>query len=140
FQFHQADVTAGLDVAGPVDVVYQLACPASPRDYLRLPLETLHAGSLGTEHALELANRTGARFLLASTSEVYGDPDCHPQPETYWGHVNPIGPRSVYDESKRYAEALTMAYHRTHGTNTAIARIFNTYGPRMRADDGRMIP
>ncbi|HKN98180.1 MAG TPA: UDP-glucuronic acid decarboxylase family protein [Pseudonocardiaceae bacterium] len=140
FQFHRADVSAGLDVPGPVDVVFHLACPASPRDYQRLPLETLRTGSQGTEHALALADRTGARFLLASTSEVYGDPTCHPQPETYWGNVNPIGPRSVYDEAKRYAEALTMAYHRANGTNTCIARIFNTYGPRMRADDGRMVP
>jgi dTDP-glucose 4,6-dehydratase len=140
FRFHRTDITEGIDVAGPVDVVFHLACPASPRDYLRLPLQTLRVGALGTEHALELADRSGARFLLASTSEVYGDPACHPQPETYWGNVNPIGPRSVYDEAKRYSEALTMAYHREHGTDTAIARIFNVYGPRMRIDDGRVVP
>src|SRR5690606_14992794 len=125
---------------GCVDIVFHLASAASPPDYLRLPLETLRAGSLGTANALELAERHGARFVLASTSEVYGDPGVHPQPESYWGHVNPVGPRSVYDEAKRYAEALTMAYRRERGANTAIARIFNTYGPRMRADDGRMVP
>ncbi|KNB54066.1 UDP-glucuronic acid decarboxylase family protein [Streptomyces caatingaensis] len=127
-------------VPAPVDLVLHLACPASPADYLRLPLQTLEAGSNGTRTALERARRDGARFLLASTSEVYGDPLEHPQHERYWGNVNPIGPRSVYDESKRYAEALAAAYRRTHGTDTAIVRIFNTYGPRMRADDGRAVP
>jgi dTDP-glucose 4,6-dehydratase len=124
----------------PVDVVYHLASPASPIDYLRLPLHTLKVGSYGTHHTLGLAKRHRARFLIASTSEVYGDPQVHPQPESYWGHVNPIGPRGVYDEAKRYAEALTMAYHRQQGVDTAIVRIFNTYGPRMRAHDGRAIP
>jgi dTDP-glucose 4,6-dehydratase len=122
------------------DVVFHLASAASPRDYLALPIETLRAGSHGTEHALDLARRDGARFVLASTSEVYGDPHEHPQREQYWGNVNPIGPRSVYDEAKRYAEALTSAYRREHGLDTAIARIFNTYGPGMRVHDGRMIP
>lgn len=122
------------------DLVFHLASAASPKDYQRLPIQTLRAGSLGTEHALQLAAGTGARFLLASTSEVYGDPLEHPQRETYWGNVNPIGPRSVYDEAKRYAEALTMAHLREYGTDVAIARVFNTYGPRMRADDGRVIP
>ncbi|MCX0272563.1 SDR family oxidoreductase [Nocardia zapadnayensis] len=134
------DVTESFSGLGWFDVVYHLASAASPPDYLRLPIETLRAGSLGTANALDLAERTGARFVLASTSEVYGDPGVHPQPEGYWGHVNPVGPRSVYDEAKRYAEALTMAYRRERGLNTAIARIFNTYGPRMRADDGRMVP
>jgi dTDP-glucose 4,6-dehydratase len=124
----------------PIDFVYHLASPASPIDYLRLPLHTLKVGSYGTHHTLGLAKKHRARFLLASTSEVYGDPQIHPQPETYWGHVNPIGPRGVYDEAKRYAEALTMAYHRQQGVDTAIMRIFNTYGPRMRANDGRAIP
>src|SRR3954449_10730452 len=124
----------------PVDFVYHFASPASPIAYLRLPLHTLKVGSHGTHHALGLAKQHRARFLLASTSEVYGDPQVHPQPETYWGHVNPIGPRGVYDEAKRYAEALTMAYHRQQGVNTAIMRIFNTYGPRMRPHDGRAIP
>jgi len=124
----------------PVDFVYHLASPASPIDYLRLPLHTLKVGSYGTHHTLGLAKMHRARFLLASTSEVYGDPQVHPQPETYWGHVNPIGPRGVYDEAKRYAEALTMAYHRQQGVDTAIVRIFNTYGPRMRPHDGRAIP
>jgi dTDP-glucose 4,6-dehydratase len=123
-----------------VDFVYHLASPASPIDYLRLPLQTLKVGSYGTHNALGLAKFKRARFLLASTSEVYGDPQVHPQPETYWGHVNPIGPRGVYDEAKRYAEALTMAYHRQQGVDTAIVRIFNTYGPRMRPHDGRAIP
>ncbi|OQO89389.1 epimerase [Saccharomonospora piscinae] len=123
----------------PSDVLH-LASPASPKDYQRLPLATLRVGARGTEHALELATRHGARLVLSSTSEVYGDPVEHPQRETYWGNVNPIGPRSVYDEAKRYAEALVMAYHREYGTDVAIARVFNTYGPRMRADDGRMIP
>jgi dTDP-glucose 4,6-dehydratase len=124
----------------PVDFVYHLASPASPIDYLRLPLHTLKVGSYGTHHTLGLAKKHRARFLIASTSEVYGDPQEHPQRETYWGHVNPIGPRGVYDEAKRYAEALTMAYHRQQGVDTAIVRIFNTYGPRMRPHDGRAIP
>jgi dTDP-glucose 4,6-dehydratase len=123
-----------------IDFVYHLASPASPIDYLRLPLHTLKVGSYGTHHTLGLAKRHRARFLIASTSEVYGDPQVHPQPETYWGHVNPIGPRGVYDEAKRYAEALTMAYHRQQGVDTAIVRIFNTYGGRMRPHDGRAIP
>src|SRR5881398_2878567 len=124
----------------PIDFVYHLASPASPIDYLRLPLHTLKVGSYGTHHTLGLAKKHRARFLIASTSEVYGDPQVHPQPESYWGHVNPIGPRGVYDEAKRYAEALTMAYHRQQGVDTAIVRIFNTYGPRMRPHDGRAIP
>ncbi|GAB3734140.1 SDR family oxidoreductase [Amycolatopsis oliviviridis] len=140
FQLARQDVTAPMTVPGPFDVVFHLASAASPRDYFRLPLETLRAGSHGTEGALDIAERDGARFVLASTSEVYGDPGEHPQPEDYWGNVNPIGPRSVYDEAKRYAEALTSAMRRERGVNTGIARIFNTYGPRMRADDGRMIP
>jgi dTDP-glucose 4,6-dehydratase len=123
-----------------IDFVYHLASPASPIDYLRLPLHTLKVGSYGTHHTLGLAKLHRARFLTASTSEVYGDPQVHPQPESYWGHVNPIGPRGVYDEAKRYAEALTMAYHRQQGVDTAIVRIFNTYGPRMRPYDGRAIP
>ena len=139
FVFVQADVSLGLHVDGPVDAVAHLACPASPSDYLRLPLETLAVGSRGTDWALQLAEDRGARFLLASTSEVYGDPVVHPQPESYWGNVNPIGPRSVYDESKRFAEALTMAHHRTSGTNVGIVRIFNTYGPHMRVHDGRVV-
>ena len=139
-------VHLGLDIIDPyfveepVDFVYHLASPASPIDYLRLPLHTLKVGSYGTHHTLGLAKAKRARFLLASTSEVYGDPHVHPQPETYWGHVNPIGPRGVYDEAKRYAEALTMAYHRQQGVDTAIVRIFNTFGPRMRPHDGRAIP
>ncbi len=136
----ETDVTRGIDVEGDVDWVLHLASPASPLHYLRLPIETLKAGSLGTLHALDLAERKAARFLLASTSEVYGDPQVHPQPESYWGNVNPIGPRSVYDESKRFAEALTTAYRRERGVDTTIVRIFNTYGPRMRLDDGRAIP
>jgi dTDP-glucose 4,6-dehydratase len=140
FVFLQADIVAPYFVEEPVDVVYHLASPASPIDYLRLPLHTLKVGSHGTHHTLGLAKAHRARFLLASTSEVYGDPQVHPQPESYWGHVNPIGPRGVYDEAKRYAEALTMAYHRQQGVDTAIIRIFNTYGPRMRPNDGRAIP
>lgn len=140
WDFLQADVAQPFDVPGPLDAVLHLASPASPPDYLRFPIETLDVGSAGTRHCLELARRTGARFLLASTSEVYGDPLVHPQPESYWGHVNPVGPRSVYDEAKRFAEALTMAYHRTHGVDTRIARIFNTYGPAMRLRDGRVVP
>ena len=140
FAFVNHDLTEPFFPDEPVDVVYHLASPASPIDYQRLPLHTLKVGSYGTHHMLGLAKFKRARFLLASTSEVYGDPQVHPQPETYWGHVNPIGPRGVYDEAKRYAEALTMAYHRQQGVDTAIARIFNTYGPRMRPHDGRAIP
>lgn len=135
----RADVTAPFDVPGPVDAVAHLASPASPPDYHRLALETLAVGSRGTENALRLAQRHGARFLLTSTSEVYGDPEVHPQPEEYWGHVNPVGPRSVYDEAKRFAEALAMAYRRSHGVDVGIVRIFNTYGPRMRPHDGRVV-
>jgi dTDP-glucose 4,6-dehydratase len=140
FDFCNVDCVDFLDVPGEVDFVYHLASPASPIDYLRLPLHTLKVGSYGTHHALGLAKFKRARFLLASTSEVYGDPLQHPQQEEYWGNVNPIGPRGVYDESKRYAEALTMAYHRQQGVDTCIARIFNTYGPRMRPNDGRAVP
>jgi dTDP-glucose 4,6-dehydratase len=134
------DMTAHLAIDEPVDFVYHLASPASPIDYARLPLQTLKVGSYGTHNALGLAKFKRARYLLASTSEVYGDPEVHPQPEGYWGNVNPIGPRGVYDEAKRYAEALTMAYHRQQGVDTCIVRIFNTYGPRMRPHDGRAIP
>ncbi len=140
FVFVNHDLTQHLQIDESVDVVYHLASPASPIDYLRLPLQTLKVGSYGTHNALGLAKWKRARFLLASTSEVYGDPLIHPQPETYWGNVNPIGPRGVYDEAKRYAEALTMAYHRQQGVDTCIVRIFNTYGPRMRPHDGRAIP
>ncbi len=140
FLFMNHDVTAHLEVDGSVDVVYHLAALASPIDYLRMPLHSLKVGSYGTHNALGLAKFKRARFLLASTSEVYGDPQVHPQPETYWGNVNPIGPRGVYDEAKRYAEAMTMAYHGQQGVDTAIARIFNTYGPRMRPNDGRAVP
>jgi dTDP-glucose 4,6-dehydratase len=140
FRLVRSDVTDFVHVSGPVGYVLHFASPASPVDYLRMPLETLKVGSLGTLHALGLAREKGARFLLASTSEVYGDPELHPQPESYWGNVNPVGPRGVYDEAKRFAEALTVAYRATHGVDTAIARIFNTYGPRMRPDDGRAIP
>ncbi len=140
FAFLNHDMVEHLEIDGPVDFVFHLASPASPIDYLRLPLHTLKVGSFGTHNALGLAKFKRARFLLASTSEVYGDPAVHPQPETYWGNVNPIGPRGVYDEAKRYAEAMTMAYHRQQGVDTAIARIFNTYGPRMRPHDGRAIP
>jgi len=140
FLFLNHDITSHLAVEEPIDFVYHLASPASPIDYLRLPLLTLKVGSQGTHNALGLAKWKRARFLLASTSEVYGDPQIHPQPETYWGNVNPIGPRGVYDEAKRYAEALTMAYHRQQGVDTCIVRIFNTYGPRMRPHDGRAIP
>src|SRR5438876_4327533 len=139
FAFLNHDITEHLEISEAIDVVYHLASPASPIDYLRLPLATLKVGSYGTHHALGLAKWKRARFLLASTSEVYGDPQIHPQPETYWGHVNPIGPRGVYDEAKRYAEALTMAYHLQQGVDTAIVRIFNTYGPRMRPNDGRAV-
>ncbi len=140
FRLVKADVTDYVHVPGPIDQVLHFASPASPIDYLELPIETLKVGSLGTLHCLGLAKEKRARFVLASTSETYGDPQVHPQPETYWGHVNPVGPRGVYDEAKRYAEALTMAYRRTHGVDTAIVRIFNTYGPRMRPNDGRAIP
>jgi dTDP-glucose 4,6-dehydratase len=140
FRFVHHDLTEPLFLEEPVDVIFHLASPASPIDYQRLPLHTLKVGSYGTHHMLGLAKFKRARFLLTSTSEVYGDPQVHPQPETYWGHVNPIGPRGVYDEAKRYAEALTMAYHRQQGVNTCIARIFNTYGARMRRHDGRAIP
>jgi dTDP-glucose 4,6-dehydratase len=140
FELVEQDVCEGLPVDGPVNWVLHLACPASPVDYLRLPVETMMVGSMGTRHALDLAERTAARFLLASTSEVYGDPAEHPQPESYWGNVNPVGPRSVYDESKRFAEALTTAYRTARGVDTTIVRIFNTFGPRMRVDDGRAIP
>ena len=140
FVHYNLDIIEPYRVEEEVDFVYHLASPASPIDYLRLPLHTLKVGSHGTHHSLGLAKHKRARFLLASTSEVYGDPQVHPQPESYWGHVNPIGPRGVYDEAKRYAEALTMAYHRQQGVDTAIARIFNTYGNRMRPHDGRAIP
>ena len=140
YVFVNHDLTEPVFIEEPVDYVFHLASPASPIDYLRLPLGTLKVGSYGTHHMLGLAKFKLARFLLASTSEVYGDPQVHPQPETYWGNVNPIGPRGVYDEAKRYAEALAMAYHRQQGVDTAIARIFNTYGPRMRPHDGRAIP
>jgi dTDP-glucose 4,6-dehydratase len=140
FELIVADICDPLDVPGPVDAVLDLASPASPVDYLNHPLETLRVGSVGVENALKLALRKGARFLLASTSEVYGDPLEHPQKESYWGNVNPVGPRSVYDEAKRFAEAITMAYRRHDKLDTRIARIFNTYGPRMRLDDGRVVP
>lgn len=140
FELMEADLTEPFTLEEPVDTVFHLASAASPPDYLRLPVETLEAGSLGTRNALECAERHGARLVLASTSEVYGDPLEYPQRETYWGNVNPVGPRSVYDEAKRYAESLTMAHHRARGADVGIARIFNCYGPRMRADDGRMVP
>jgi dTDP-glucose 4,6-dehydratase len=140
FGFVNQDLTGHIEIAEPIDFVYHLASPASPIDYARLPLQTLKVGSYGTHNTLGLAKFKRARFLLASTSEVYGDPQVHPQPETYWGNVNPIGPRGVYDEAKRYSEAMTMAYHRQQGVDTAIARIFNTYGPRMRPNDGRAVP
>ena len=140
FRFLNLDITSHYEIDEPVDFVYHMASPASPIDYMRLPLHTLKVGSYGTHNTLGMAKRKRARFLLASTSEVYGDPLVHPQPETYWGNVNPIGPRGVYDEAKRYAEALTMAYLRQQGVDTCIARIFNTYGPRMRPNDGRAIP
>ena len=140
FRLVKTDVTEYVHVPGPVDQVLHFASPASPIDYLELPIETMKVGSLGTLHALGLAKEKGARFLLASTSETYGDPQVHPQPESYWGHVNPVGPRGVYDEAKRFAEALTMAYRRTHDVDAAIVRIFNTHGPRMRPNDGRAIP
>jgi len=139
FQFVRHDVSTFIDVHGPVGGILHFASPASPIDYLEYPIPTLKVGALGTHNALGLAKAKGARFLLASTSEVYGDPLVHPQPETYWGNVNPVGPRGVYDEAKRFAEALTMAYHRYHGLDTRIVRIFNTYGPRMRPRDGRVV-
>jgi dTDP-glucose 4,6-dehydratase len=139
FRFVQHDVTTFVYVEGPLDGVLHFASPASPIDYLELPIQTLKVGSLGTHKTLGLAKAKGARYFLASTSEVYGDPQVHPQPESYWGHVNPVGPRGVYDEAKRFAEALTMAYHRYHTVDTRIVRIFNTYGPRMRARDGRVV-
>lgn len=140
FTFVRHNVTEYIDVAGPLDWVLNFASPASPRDYLELPIQTLKVGALGTHRTLGLAKAKGARFLLASTSEVYGDPLVHPQREDYWGNVNPVGPRGVYDEAKRFAEAITMAYHRFHGVDTRIVRIFNTFGPRMRSNDGRAIP
>ncbi len=140
FRFILHDVTKALPVEGPVDYVLHLASPASPKDYLEFPIETMDVGSLGTRQMLELAQRNDAKFLLTSTSESYGDPAVHPQVETYWGNVNPVGPRSCYDESKRFAEALTMAYHRARGVRTSIARIFNTFGPRMKLNDGRVVP
>lgn len=140
FRFNQQDVSRYIDVDGAVDAVMHFASPASPPDYLKLPIQTMKVGALGTHNALGLALAKKAKFMLASTSECYGDPQVSPQPETYWGHVNPIGPRGVYDEAKRFAEALTMAYHRYHGMDTRIVRIFNTYGPRMRLNDGRALP
>lgn len=140
FRLVRADVTDRVPIIGGIDAVLHFASPASPVDYLRMPVETLRVGSAGTLHALDLAQEKGARFLLASTSETYGDPQVHPQPESYWGHVNPVGPRGVYDEAKRFAEAATMAYRRARGVDTAIVRIFNTHGPRMRPDDGRAVP
>jgi len=140
FSFMEHDVTKFIDIEGPVDAILHFASPASPIDYLELPIQTLKVGSLGTHNALGLAREKGARFLIASTSECYGDPLVHPQTEDYWGNVNPVGPRGVYDEAKRFSEAMTMAYHRYHGVDTRIIRIFNTYGPRMRLDDGRALP
>jgi dTDP-glucose 4,6-dehydratase len=140
FKFIQSDVTKPIEVEGPLDYILHFASPASPKDYERHPIHTLKVGALGTYHALGLAKAKGATLLLASSSEVYGDPEVNPQPESYWGRVNPVGPRSVYDEAKRYAEAITMAYHHTHHLEVRIARIFNTYGPRMRLNDGRALP
>jgi dTDP-glucose 4,6-dehydratase len=140
FEFIRQDVTQPFGIDEPLDAVVNMASPASPKDYLEHPIETLDVGSAGTRNLLELARRNNATFLITSTSECYGDPHEHPQTETYWGNVNPVGPRSCYDESKRFAEAMTMAYHRTHGVRTNIARIFNTYGPRMKLDDGRVVP
>jgi dTDP-glucose 4,6-dehydratase len=139
FVFQRQDVSNHVHVAGRVDAVLHFASPASPKDYLELPIQTLKVGSLGTHNCLGMAKEKGARFLLASTSEVYGDPQVHPQVETYWGHVNPVGPRGVYDEAKRFAEAITMAYHRYHGVDVRIVRIFNTFGPKMRPNDGRVV-
>ena len=140
FEFRRQDVTKTFEVSGPVDYVLHMASPASPKDYMMYPIETLDVGSIGTRNMLELAEAKNASYLLTSTSECYGDPHVHPQVETYWGNVNPVGPRSCYDESKRFAEALTMAYHRDRGVRTRIARIFNTYGPRMKLNDGRVVP
>jgi dTDP-glucose 4,6-dehydratase len=140
FEFVEQDITRPFAVAGPVDCVVNMASPASPKDYLEHPIETLDVGSIGSRNMLELARSKNARFLVTSTSECYGDPLEHPQSESYWGNVNPVGPRSCYDESKRFAEAITMAYHRKYGLRTSIARIFNTYGPRMQLDDGRVVP
>lgn len=140
FEFHNHDVSNYVHVAGQLDYILHFASPASPIDYLKIPIQTLKVGSLGTHNLLGLAKNKNARMLIASTSEVYGDPEVHPQPEEYWGHVNPIGPRGVYDEAKRFQEAITMAYHRFHGVETRIVRIFNTYGPRMRLNDGRVLP
>jgi dTDP-glucose 4,6-dehydratase len=140
FRLLERDITQPFSIEGPVDAVVHMASPASPKDYLEHPIETLDVGSMGTRRMLELAREKRARYLVTSTSECYGDPLVHPQMETYWGNVNPVGPRSCYDESKRFAEALTMAYHRKHGVRTNIARIFNTYGPRMKLDDGRVVP
>ncbi len=140
FHFRNQDVTKSFEVEGPVDCVVNMASPASPKDYLEHPIETLEVGSIGSRNLLELARAKGARYMVTSTSECYGDPLVHPQAETYWGNVNPVGPRSCYDESKRFAEAITMAYHRAYGLRTNIARIFNTYGPRMKLDDGRVVP
>lgn len=140
FKFLEQDITRPFQVEGPADCVVNMASPASPKDYLEHPIETLDVGSLGSRNMLEVALAKGARYLVTSTSECYGDPLVHPQEESYWGNVNPVGPRSCYDESKRFAEALTMAYHRKHGLRTSIARIFNTYGPRMKLDDGRVVP
>jgi dTDP-glucose 4,6-dehydratase len=140
FEFHRHDISMPLELDGPIDAVLHFASPASPVDYLRYPIQTLKVGSLGTHNTLGLAKLKGARYLLASTSEVYGDPQEHPQREEYWGHVNPIGVRGVYDEAKRFSEAMVMAYHRTHGVDTRIIRIFNTFGSRMRLDDGRVLP
>jgi dTDP-glucose 4,6-dehydratase len=139
FRLVEHDVSRRMEIEGAVDAVFHFASPASPADYLKLPIQTLKVGSLGTHHALGLAKAKKARFVLASTSEVYGDPQVHPQPESYWGHVNPVGPRGVYDEAKRFAEAMAMAYHRVHGVDVRIVRIFNTYGPRMRPNDGRVV-
>ena len=140
FQFREQDVTRSFEVEGPVDCVVNMASPASPKDYLEHPIETLDVGSIGSRNLLELARAKDARYLVTSTSECYGDPAVHPQVETYWGNVNPVGPRSCYDESKRFAEAIAMAYHRTYALRTNIARIFNTFGPRMKLDDGRVVP
>ncbi|MGV6862296.1 MAG: UDP-glucuronic acid decarboxylase family protein [Putridiphycobacter sp.] len=140
FEFHHHDVSKFIHVSGKLDYILHFASPASPIDYLKIPIQTLKVGSLGIHHCLGLAKEKGATLMIASTSEVYGDPDVHPQPETYWGHVNPIGPRGVYDEAKRFQEAMTMAYHTYHGLDTKIVRIFNTYGPRMRLNDGRVLP
>ena len=140
FKFQKQDVSQFIEIDGPVDAVMHFASPASPPDYLKFPIQTMKVGALGTHNTLGLAMAKKAKFLLASTSECYGDPEVSPQPETYWGHVNPVGPRGVYDEAKRFAEAITMAYHRYHGVDTHIVRIFNTYGPRMRLNDGRALP